>query len=694
MVGNEVKAKKERVARPFPPTTFCAYYEPLALDAADHASMLEAMGRPLPIAFRAAGDAASAAATAAEIEARFGSSSSEPVTKLRPLPWRPGAWRLECSRQELRGGGAELRRMHAWLVSRHEVGIVRRQEEASMLSVALLGAEPGERIVDTCASPGSKASELADRLGERGLLLANDNDLKRCWMLMHTMLRFPRPTLVVCHHEAQRLPALPEGFDRVLCDVPCSGDGTLRKAKSVWQRKGWKPTSGASLHPLQLAIARRGLAVLRPGGTLLYSTCSLNPIENEAVVAALLANGGCELLEAKSRVPGLSLRPGINAWRVANQEHPFWKQQQTAAAEGDDEPPMWFASVDEAREAGSRAQSAMPSMYPPSPDSAIASQLHRCARLLPQDNDTGGFFAAVFRKFEAATDTTNDDDDDDGGGGGGGDSVIPAAAMRGLSEPLPVGAVGAATRKDGKHLDLPHAVPTSAKHTAPLVHAAERFPVDMGSLAKFFGLEQDGTAGAGSNTVLMSRSAEELHRVYAVSREAAVAVLLDSEDNGRSGDEQAADMNGRRYEVVGAGAAVFQRARAKGQQGSAHRLCSDAQLWGAKYLPQGEEAARTLWLELDMWQRLIHLSDPKHAARTAQVLGESEDGARAQARVQAMGSGSVLLRLRNGCSVGSLTPETALIGWLGATTLMLFSNKDEIAVLKELYPPPTAREVA
>jgi 16S rRNA C967 or C1407 C5-methylase (RsmB/RsmF family) len=311
---------------PFPPQTFDRYYRELASDAADHEALLATMRSALPTAFRSAGDSAAVDATSAELRLRF-----ESVPQLQPLGWHSDAWKLVCSRQELRSS-EQLASLHRWLVTRHEAGAVRRQEEASMLSVALLGAQPGERIVDMCASPGSKSSELADLVGAKGLLIANDNDLKRCWMLMHTMRRFPRPALVVTHHEAQKFPHLPggTGFDRVLCDVPCSGDGTLRKARSHWERKGWKPTLGVSLQPLQLAIARRGLQVLKRGGHLLYSTCSLNPVENEAVVAALLAEGGCELVDVHSdgRLPPgtLKLRPGLNSWHVANVDHPHWRQ--------------------------------------------------------------------------------------------------------------------------------------------------------------------------------------------------------------------------------------------------------------------------------------------------------------------------------------------------------------------------------
>lgn len=72
-------------------------------------------------------------------------------------------------------------------------------------------------------------------------------------------------------------------FDRILCDVPCSGDGTIRKAPDIWRR--WTPGNGNGLHPLQLRIALHACQMLKIGGRLVYSTCTFNPVEDEAVVA-------------------------------------------------------------------------------------------------------------------------------------------------------------------------------------------------------------------------------------------------------------------------------------------------------------------------------------------------------------------------------------------------------------------------
>ena len=148
-------------------------------------------------------------------------------------------------------------------------------------------------------------------------------------MLVHQLRRLNSPASFVTAKDAQFWPMLLRGenttdeeraqegmFDRVLCDVPCGGDGTARKNPGIW--KHWTASSGHSLHPLQLSIALNGARLAKVGGYICYSTCSMNPIENEAVVAELLraADGALELVDKRPDMPQFVARPGWTSWKV------------------------------------------------------------------------------------------------------------------------------------------------------------------------------------------------------------------------------------------------------------------------------------------------------------------------------------------------------------------------------------------
>jgi multisite-specific tRNA:(cytosine-C5)-methyltransferase len=133
----------------------------------------------------------------------------------------------------------------------------------------------------------------------KGFVVANDADHKRAYLLTHQINRMNTCNIMVTNHNAQDYPDLffqpaqnPSGldhrmmFDRVICDVPCSSDAAIRKIPQKWS--SWSPRESQTLHPLQIRILQKGLEMLKVGGKLSYSTCSLNPIENEAVVAAAL----------------------------------------------------------------------------------------------------------------------------------------------------------------------------------------------------------------------------------------------------------------------------------------------------------------------------------------------------------------------------------------------------------------------
>ena len=193
--------------------------------------------------------------------------------------------------------------------------------------------------------------------------------------------------LVVTCHMAQKMPRLEAeregGYDRIICDVPCTGDGTTRKHPEVFAR--WE-VALACVSTLQLQIAMRGAALLRVGGLMCYSTCSLNPIENESVVAELLrrCGGALELVDGADKSAEVltgGSAPGMVDWRVY--DFGLVAHQSHAALQASD-------SVTAAQK-----RLYVPSMWPPTTPNP---QLKKCVRLLPHRSESGGFFVALLRK--------------------------------------------------------------------------------------------------------------------------------------------------------------------------------------------------------------------------------------------------------------------------------------------------------
>ena len=159
------------------------------------------------------------------------------------------------------------------------------QSRASMAVARVLGPRPGERVLDLCAAPGAKATHLAALMGDRGEVVAVERDSARADELRATCERLRAGCVDVRVADAREVVAH-EAFDRVLVDPPCSGLGTLQARPDL----RWRVRAGDldDLAARQAAILDAGTAALRPGGTLVYSTCTLSPRENEDQVAALV----------------------------------------------------------------------------------------------------------------------------------------------------------------------------------------------------------------------------------------------------------------------------------------------------------------------------------------------------------------------------------------------------------------------
>jgi 16S rRNA (cytosine967-C5)-methyltransferase len=164
------------------------------------------------------------------------------------------------------------------------------QDEASQLVVAYLEPKPGERILDVCAAPGTKTTAIAEEIGDAGEIVAVDRNVRRLGLVGRDARRLGLTNVTTCEHDAMRTLrgfAARGAFDRILVDAPCSGLGTLRRNPDARWRV--RPGDPQRLTETQAAILRNAATALRPGGQLVYSTCTLLPEENEMVVESFLS---------------------------------------------------------------------------------------------------------------------------------------------------------------------------------------------------------------------------------------------------------------------------------------------------------------------------------------------------------------------------------------------------------------------
>ena len=170
----------------------------------------------------------------------------------------------------------------------HEAGVYYLQEASAMAPVALLDPQPGERVCDLCAAPGGKSTQIAGRMLGEGFLLCNEINPKRAKILSRNVGRLGIANALVANEHPDRLAEkFPGFFHRVLIDAPCSGEGMFRKEEAAVT--DWSVETVQMCANRQREILRSGAALVRPGGRLVYSTCTFAPEENEETVAAFLA---------------------------------------------------------------------------------------------------------------------------------------------------------------------------------------------------------------------------------------------------------------------------------------------------------------------------------------------------------------------------------------------------------------------
>jgi multisite-specific tRNA:(cytosine-C5)-methyltransferase len=365
----------------------------------------------------------------------------------KPVEWYPEklAWSMTTPKNVVRRF-APFSAFQKFLVSETSVGNISRQEIVSMIPPLLMDVRPGHTVLDLCAAPGSKSAQLIEMVhgGEEarvrkvvhqiakqqnrdaspdgfavelektqpeseedwaddgratGLLIANDVDYRRAQMLVHQVKRLNSPNMIVTNHDATQYPSIripSDGppkylkFDRILADVPCSGDGTCRKNPNIW--KDWIPGNGLGLHLMQVRILVRSLQMLKVGGRVIYSTCSMNPVENEAVIASAIDRCGgiakVRILDCTDSLPGLKRYAGLQNWKIMDKTGRTWNSwKEVEEAKASAENQESFSRLDEG-------------MFSPT-DLTEETRIpfERCMRVYAHSQDTGGFFITALEKL-------------------------------------------------------------------------------------------------------------------------------------------------------------------------------------------------------------------------------------------------------------------------------------------------------
>ena len=283
----------------------------------------------------------------------------------KKIDWFTGvgsAWILPFERGKAEGD------VKIVLSALHETGRLTRQEAVSMIPAIALDTKPGDVVLDMCASPGSKTTQIAEHLNEKGIVMANEVVNSRINTLVANIKRHGSITPIIVHHDGRFIPKVPvSGFDKILVDAPCTGSATTRKNPDVWNK--WLPSGGRTLHKLQLELLIRAINLAKPGGKIVYSTCSLDPVENEAVIAEILRKFDyISLVPSSDSMKKIPSREGFVEWPNL------------------DDNGMISDNID--------LEESMSSPV----ENKIKEQLPNCLRIWNDDVNASGFFVAILIK--------------------------------------------------------------------------------------------------------------------------------------------------------------------------------------------------------------------------------------------------------------------------------------------------------
>lgn len=203
----------------------------------------------------------------------------------------------------------------------HEIGAYYIQEPSAMAVVEVLAPMPGERILDLCAAPGGKSTQIAGKMMGEGLLVSNEIIPGRAKILSQNIERMGIANAVVCNETPERMAAFfPSFFDKILVDAPCSGEGMFRKDETAIAE--WSPEHVKMCAERQRTILEQAVLMLKPGGTLVYSTCTFSAEENEGVIGGFLkAHPEFSVEEAEQEK---FFAPGRSDWMACEHTMRLW----------------------------------------------------------------------------------------------------------------------------------------------------------------------------------------------------------------------------------------------------------------------------------------------------------------------------------------------------------------------------------
>lgn len=256
------------------------------------------------------------------------------------IPWCENAYFTEYNKESR----SDLGNLYE-----HFTGKIYVQEATSMTPAELLEIpetiDNKFKVLDMCSSPGSKTTQIADLMKGNGILIANELDFKRLGPLKINLERAGYTNIVITNQDAGRITG-ENIYDRICCDAPCSGSGVIRKSPKTIRT--YNPRKLHIIQQIQLKILQRGFELLKPNGIITYSTCSIDPEENELCLEKFLELNPTAKLE-KAELPGLILNNPLKEFNGHK----------------------------------------------------IPEEItNNTIRIWPQDNDTNGFYAAKIRKVE------------------------------------------------------------------------------------------------------------------------------------------------------------------------------------------------------------------------------------------------------------------------------------------------------